>query len=161
MRWRPRRMAGPVIAATMTRVAAFSPLLFWPGIVGDFMKYLPITLIVTLSASMLYALVFTPTLGAIFGKAHHEPEHNATAPTWPSSRQAVRFPDHRRCCSPSALLVGRSVRLFANTAPASSSSPMSSRTTACFTCMRAATCRSPKWTPPRRWRRTAFSAGRA
>jgi multidrug efflux pump len=69
------RMAGPVIAATMTRIAAFSPLLFWPGIVGEFMKYMPITLIVTLGASMLYALVFTPTLGAIFGKAHAEPEH--------------------------------------------------------------------------------------
>ncbi len=64
-----QRMSGPVIAATMTRVAAFSPLLFWPGIVGQFMKYLPITLIATLSASMLYALVFTPTLGAIFGRA--------------------------------------------------------------------------------------------
>ena len=64
-----KRMAGPVIAATMTRIAAFSPLLFWPGIVGDFMKYMPITLIVTLSASMLYALVFAPTLGAIFAKA--------------------------------------------------------------------------------------------
>src|SRR5690606_32566234 len=36
-----RRMAGPVIAATMTRIAAFSPLLFWPGVVGEFMKYLP------------------------------------------------------------------------------------------------------------------------
>ncbi len=59
-----RRMAGPVIAATMTRIAAFSPLLFWPGIVGDFMKYLPITLIVTLAASMLYALVFTPDASA-------------------------------------------------------------------------------------------------
>ena len=66
-----KRMAGPVIAATMTRVAAFSPLLFWPGIVGEFMKYLPITLIATLSASMLVALVFTPTLGSIFGKASH------------------------------------------------------------------------------------------
>ena len=52
----------------MTRVAAFSPLLFWPGIVGEFMKYLPITLIATLSSSMLYALVFTPTLGAMFGR---------------------------------------------------------------------------------------------
>ncbi|MCB1327960.1 MAG: efflux RND transporter permease subunit, partial [Maritimibacter sp.] len=62
------RMAGPVVAATMTRVAAFSPLLFWPGIVGEFMKYLPITLIATLSSSMLYALVFTPTLGAMFGR---------------------------------------------------------------------------------------------
>ena len=69
------RMAGPVVAATMTRVAAFSPLLFWPGIVGEFMKYLPITLIATLSSSMLYALVFTPTLGAMFGRVttHDEP----------------------------------------------------------------------------------------
>lgn len=63
-----KRMAGPVVAATMTRVAAFSPLLFWPGIVGEFMKYMPITLIATLSASLLYALVFTPTLGAMFAK---------------------------------------------------------------------------------------------
>ena len=59
-----KRMAGPVIAATATRVAAFSPLLFWPGIVGEFMKYLPLTLIATLSASLVVALFFTPTLGA-------------------------------------------------------------------------------------------------
>jgi multidrug efflux pump len=64
-----KRMAGPVIAATLTRIAAFSPLLFWPGIVGDFMKYLPITLIVTLAASMAYALIFAPSIGAIIGKA--------------------------------------------------------------------------------------------
>ena len=42
------RMAGPVIASTLTRIAAFSPLLFWPGVVGEFMKYMPITLIATL-----------------------------------------------------------------------------------------------------------------
>ncbi|RFC67716.1 MULTISPECIES: efflux RND transporter permease subunit [Mesorhizobium] len=71
-----KRMAGPVIAATMTRIAAFSPLLFWPGIIGDFMKYLPITLIVTLAASMAYALIFAPTLGAMFAKApDHQEEH--------------------------------------------------------------------------------------
>jgi multidrug efflux pump len=64
-----KRMAGPVIAATATRVAAFSPLLFWPGIVGEFMKYLPITLIATLSASLVVALIFTPTLGAMLGRA--------------------------------------------------------------------------------------------
>ena len=63
------RMSGPVIAATATRVAAFSPLLFWPGMVGQFMKYLPITLIATLSASLVVALFFTPTLGALLGKA--------------------------------------------------------------------------------------------
>ena len=62
-----KRMAGPVIAATATRVAAFSPLLFWPGIVGEFMKYLPLTLIATLSASLVVALFFTPTLGALLG----------------------------------------------------------------------------------------------
>ncbi len=72
-----KRMAGPVIAATMTRIAAFSPLLFWPGIIGDFMKYLPITLIVTLAASMAYALIFAPTIGALYAKApkHGEDEH--------------------------------------------------------------------------------------
>src|SRR5437016_3448309 len=64
-----KRMSGPVIAATATRVAAFSPLLFWPGIVGQFMKYLPITLIATLSASLAVALFFTPTLGALLGRA--------------------------------------------------------------------------------------------
>jgi multidrug efflux pump len=64
-----KRMAGPVIAATATRVAAFSPLLFWPGIVGEFMKYLPLTLIATLSASLVVALFFTPTLGAMLGRA--------------------------------------------------------------------------------------------
>ncbi len=63
-----QRMAGPVIAATMTRIAAFSPLLFWPGIVGEFMKYMPITLIATLSASMVDALVFTPALGALIAR---------------------------------------------------------------------------------------------
>jgi multidrug efflux pump len=64
-----KRMAGPVIAATATRVAAFSPLLFWPGIVGEFMKYMPLTLIATLSASLAVALFFTPTLGAMLGRA--------------------------------------------------------------------------------------------
>jgi multidrug efflux pump len=70
-----KRMAGPVIAATLTRIAAFSPLLFWPGIVGDFMKYLPITLIVTLAASMAYALIFAPSIGALIGKAPLHEEH--------------------------------------------------------------------------------------
>jgi len=70
-----KRMSGPVIAATATRVAAFSPLLFWPGVVGEFMKYLPITLIATLSASLAVALFFTPTLGALLGKARPVLQH--------------------------------------------------------------------------------------
>lgn len=64
-----KRMAWPIIAATATTLAAFLPLLFWPGIVGEFMKYLPITLVATLTASLFMALIFVPTLGALFGKA--------------------------------------------------------------------------------------------
>ena len=64
-----KRMSWPIIASTATTLAAFTPLLFWPGIVGEFMKFLPITLLVTLTASLAMALVFVPTLGAQFGKA--------------------------------------------------------------------------------------------
>ncbi|MGC2856724.1 efflux RND transporter permease subunit [Novispirillum sp. DQ9] len=63
-----KRMAWPVIASTATTLAAFLPLAFWTGVVGEFMKYLPITLLATLSASLLMALIFVPTLGAVFGK---------------------------------------------------------------------------------------------
>ncbi len=62
------RMAWPIISATATTLAAFMPLLFWPGIVGEFMKYLPITLIATLTASLFMALIFVPTLGSLIGK---------------------------------------------------------------------------------------------
>ena len=59
-------VAWPVITSTLTTVCAFFPLLFWPGIVGDFMGYLPKTVIITLSASLFVALVFSPTLCAVF-----------------------------------------------------------------------------------------------
>ena len=62
-----KRMAWPIIASTATTLAAFAPLLFWPGIVGEFMKFLPITLVATLSASLLMALVFVPVVGANLG----------------------------------------------------------------------------------------------
>ncbi|RJG42088.1 efflux RND transporter permease subunit [Motilimonas pumila] len=64
-----QRMAWPITASTATTLAAFAPLLFWPGIMGQFMQYLPLTLIATLTASLFMALVFVPTLGGIFGKA--------------------------------------------------------------------------------------------
>ncbi len=60
-----RRMAWPITASTATTLAAFMPLVFWPGILGEFMKYLPITLMVTLSMSLLMALFFVPTFGAL------------------------------------------------------------------------------------------------
>ncbi len=60
-----KKMALPIISSTATTLAAFIPLLFWPGIAGQFMKYLPITLICVLSSSLFMALLFVPVLGTI------------------------------------------------------------------------------------------------
>ena len=59
-----RRMFWPIISSTATTLAAFLPLLFWDTITGKFMSYFPLTMIYVLSASVLMALVFLPTLGA-------------------------------------------------------------------------------------------------
>ncbi|WOH35920.1 efflux RND transporter permease subunit [Thalassotalea fonticola] len=64
-----KRMAWPIIASTATTLAAFAPLLFWPGMMGEFMKFMPITLIAVLSASLLMALIFVPTMGTLWGKS--------------------------------------------------------------------------------------------
>ncbi|WP_028579939.1 efflux RND transporter permease subunit [Desulfogranum japonicum] len=61
-------VAYPVIGSTLTTLAAFSPMLFWPGIMGEFMSYLPLTLIVTLSSSLFVALVINPALASLFIK---------------------------------------------------------------------------------------------
>ncbi|MGR5131250.1 efflux RND transporter permease subunit [Vibrio alfacsensis] len=63
-----KRMAWPITASTATTLAAFAPLLFWPDITGEFMKYLPLTLIATLSASLMMALLFVPVIGGLIGK---------------------------------------------------------------------------------------------
>ena len=62
-------MAWPIIASVATTLAAFVPLLFWPDTMGEFMKYMPVTLMTTLIGSLLSALIFLPTLGAIFGRS--------------------------------------------------------------------------------------------
>ena len=59
-------VAWPVIGSTLTTIAAFFPMIFWPGIMGEFMKYLPITLIVTLSSSLFVAMIINPALCAFF-----------------------------------------------------------------------------------------------
>ena len=61
------RMSWPIIASTATTLAVFVPLLFWPGVVGEFMKYLPATVILCLLASLAMALIFLPTLGSVSG----------------------------------------------------------------------------------------------
>lgn len=70
-----QRMAWPIIASTATTLAAFAPLMFWPGMMGEFMKYLPFTLIAVLSSSLLMALIFVPTLGTVMGKPRYISEH--------------------------------------------------------------------------------------
>lgn len=74
-----RRMFWPVVSATATMIAAFLPMLFWPGVTGKFMSYFPITLIIVLSASMFVALVFVPVLGGLFGKPPPYDEHHERA----------------------------------------------------------------------------------
>ncbi len=61
-------VAYPVIGSTLTTLAAFSPMLFWPGIMGEFMGYMPLTLIVTLSSSLFVAMVINPALASLFMK---------------------------------------------------------------------------------------------
>ena len=63
------RMFWPVAASVATTLAAFLPLIFWPGVAGKFMRYLPITVFFVLTGSLLYALVFGPTIGSLIGKA--------------------------------------------------------------------------------------------
>ncbi len=63
-----KRMAWPVIASTFTTIAVFTPLLFWPGVIGQFMRYMPITVITCLIASLAMALIFLPVLGKLIGR---------------------------------------------------------------------------------------------
>ncbi|NWH07244.1 MAG: efflux RND transporter permease subunit [Alphaproteobacteria bacterium] len=65
-----RRMFWPIISSAATTIAAFAPMLFWPGVSGKFMEYFPITVIIVLSASTIVALLFLPVVGSLIGKAH-------------------------------------------------------------------------------------------
>ncbi len=72
-------VAMPIIASTATTLAAFFPLILWEGIMGEFMKYLPITLIIVLSSSLFVALVINPTLTSLFMKVTPKKEKKKTA----------------------------------------------------------------------------------
>lgn len=63
-----QKMFVPVVSATATTLGAFVPLLFWPGIIGKFMSYLPIVVIVVMVASLVSALIFMPVIGAFIAK---------------------------------------------------------------------------------------------
>ncbi|MFI5211765.1 MAG: efflux RND transporter permease subunit, partial [Ignavibacteria bacterium] len=73
----PREVAFPVTIATFTIIASFFPLLFFPGIVGEFMRYLPITLITCLFSSLFVAMVISPVQAAVFIHVKKQKEKEA------------------------------------------------------------------------------------
>ncbi len=82
-----RRMFWPIISSTATTLCAFLPMLFWPGVAGEFMGNLPVTLIFVLSASLVVALIYLPVLGGLAGRLSRHVEHgsawlHAHLPVW-------------------------------------------------------------------------------
>lgn len=63
-----RRMFWPIVSSTATTLCAFLPMLFWPGLPGEFMGMLPVTLIFVLSASLIVALIYLPVVGGVSGR---------------------------------------------------------------------------------------------
>lgn len=86
-----KRAAGeiflPVLSGTATTLAPFVPLAFWGGVIGKFMHYLPITLIITLTASLIVAYIINPVFAVDFMKPHED--HNEKKPIWNKSLKIV------------------------------------------------------------------------
>ncbi len=66
-----KRMFWPIISSTGTTLCAFLPFLFWPGVAGQFMAHLPVTIIIVLTASLLVALIYLPVVGGVTGRISH------------------------------------------------------------------------------------------
>ena len=62
------RMFWPIVSSTATTLVAFAPMILWPGVAGKFMSFLPFTVIIVLSASLLTAMIFLPVLGGLLGR---------------------------------------------------------------------------------------------
>ncbi len=93
-RWEATRLATaevavPVMTSTLTTVAAFAPMLLWPGIIGKFMSYMPLTLIVTLMSSLFVALVLNPVLTGVFMRTAEEEAAARARPRDPRLRKAA------------------------------------------------------------------------
>ena len=87
----PREVFAPVFIATLTIIASFFPLLFFPGIVGEFMKYLPITLIVCLSSSLFVAMVISPVQASVFINFKKEKEKSRKKKFRPVAKFLEKF----------------------------------------------------------------------
>ena len=89
-----KRMFWPVISSTATTLCAFLPMLFWPGVPGEFMGMLPITIIFVLSASLVVALIYVPVVGGVAGRLSRMLDHLAAylAPLHWAVRLALVLP---------------------------------------------------------------------
>jgi len=74
-----KRMFWPIVSSTATTLCAFLPMLFWPGVAGEFMGMLPVTLIFVLSASLVVALIFLPVMGGLAGRMTRTFERSSEA----------------------------------------------------------------------------------
>ncbi|PSQ97974.1 MAG: AcrB/AcrD/AcrF family protein [Bacteroidetes bacterium SW_9_63_38] len=88
-RWEAARLGtaevgGPVVAATATTLSAFAPMLLWPGIIGEFMSYMPLTLIITLASSLFVALVINPVVTGFFVQVKGETNDGGMS-EWPTA----------------------------------------------------------------------------
>ncbi|CAM3670447.1 efflux RND transporter permease subunit [Mucilaginibacter galii] len=79
----------PVFSGTMTTLAPFVPLMFWNSIIGEFMKFLPVTLIITLLASLVVAYIMNPVFAVDFMKPHHDGEHENPKLDKPTKRALI------------------------------------------------------------------------
>ncbi|TDB60801.1 efflux RND transporter permease subunit [Arundinibacter roseus] len=79
----------PVLSGTLTTIAPFFPLLFWPGIVGEFMKFLPLTLILTLMSSLFVAYVMNPVFAVSFMKRHDETKEKHETKSFKTIRRPI------------------------------------------------------------------------
>ncbi len=81
----------PVLAGTLTTLAPFIPLAFWKGVIGKFMFFLPITLIITLTASLLVAYIISPVFAVAYMKPHHEDDDKKSKWTKGAKITAIIF----------------------------------------------------------------------
>ena len=89
-----KRMFWPIVSSTATTLCAFLPMLFWPGVPGEFMGMLPVTLIFVLSASLVVALIYLPVVGGVAGRTSRlfERTSGALARSFPWWLRAVLVP---------------------------------------------------------------------
>ena len=105
-------VAVPIIVSTLTTLAAFVPLAFWPGLVGEFFKYMPITLIIVLTSSLFVALVINPVFTAAFMSVDEQASSKDARVGRPSATALSRVGCYSRCAVVGALIGSDTMRNF-------------------------------------------------